>query len=78
MLGLLVALSPYAAVLPWNVAGISLVAFGTGLAYADTQLIVLDLAPRRRGAVMSAAAFVTLTFNAVGAVTITTPRPDSG
>lgn len=71
VLGVLVALSPYAEVLPWNIAGISLVAFGNGLAYPNTQLIVLDLLPRRRGAAMSAAAFVTLSFNAVGAVTVT-------
>ena len=71
VLGVLVALSPYAEALPWNIAGISLVAFGNGLAYPNTQLIVLDLVPRRRGAVMSAASFVTLAFNAVGAVTIT-------
>ena len=71
VLGVLVALSPYDEALPWNIAGISLVAFGNGLAYPSTQLIVLDLVPHRRGAVMSAAAFVTLMFNAVGAVTIT-------
>ena len=71
VLGVAVALTPYAEALPWNIAGISLVAFGNGLAYPNTQLIVLDLVPHRRGAVMSAAAFITLIFNAVGAVTIT-------
>ena len=70
VVGVLTALSSYADALPWNIVGISVVAFGNGLAYPNTQLIVLDLLPRRRGAVVSAAAFTTLVFNAVGAVTI--------
>lgn len=70
VVGVLTALSPYADALPWNIVGISVVAFGNGLAYPNTQLIVLDLVPQRRGAVVSAAAFTTLFFNAVGAVTI--------
>ena len=47
--------------------GISIVAFGNGLAYPNIQLLMLDLAPTRRGAVMSAVTFVTLVFNAVSA-----------
>ena len=71
VLGVLVALTPYGEALPGAVAGVAVVAFGNGLAYPNLQLLVLDLVPRRRGAVMSASSFVTLVFNAVGAVTIT-------
>ena len=65
--GVLLALTPAGQVLPWAVVGISLVAFGNGLAYPNIQLLMLDLVPTRRGAVMSASSFVTLVFNAVSA-----------
>ena len=71
VLGVAVALTPVAEVLPWTIVGISVVAFGNGLAYPNLQLLMLDLVPTRRGAVMSAGSFVTLVFNAVGAVTLT-------
>ncbi len=71
LLGVLVALTPYGASLPWAVVGVSLIALGNGLAYPNIQLLMLDLVPTRRGAVMSAGSFVTLLFNAVGAVTLT-------
>lgn len=67
LLGIVVALTPAGEVLPWAALGISLVAFGNGLAYPNIQLLMLDLVPSRRGAVMSAASFVTLAFNAVSA-----------
>ena len=67
LLGVAVALTPAGEVLPWAVAGVSLVAFGNGLAYPNIQLLMLDLVPTRRGAVMSAASFVTLVFNAASA-----------
>lgn len=70
LIGVLVAFTAWAEVLPWNIVGISLVAFGNGLAYPNIQLVVLDLVPRRRGAAMSAASFLTLMFNAISAVTI--------
>lgn len=57
--------------LPWAVVGPSLIALGVGAAYPNQNLLLLDLFPRRRGAVMSAATFTTLMFNAVAAVTIT-------
>lgn len=69
-LGVVLALTPAGEVLPWAVVGISLVAFGNGLAYPNIQLLMLDLVPRRRGAVVSASSFVTLVFNAVSAALI--------
>ena len=57
--------------LPWAVIGPSLIALGVGVAYPNQNLVLLDLFPARRGAVMSAATFCTLMFNAVAAVTIT-------
>lgn len=71
VVGVVVALTPVAEVLPWTVVGVSVIAFGNGLAYPNIQLVMLDLVPTRRGAVMSAGSFVTLLFNAVGAVTLT-------
>lgn len=69
-IGVAVALTPAGEVLPWAVVGISLVAFGNGLAYPNIQLLMLDLVPARRGAVMSASSFVTLAFNAVSAAVL--------
>ena len=66
-IGIVVALTPVGEVLPWAVLGISLVAFGNGLAFPNIQLLMLDLVPTRRGALMSASTFVTLVFNAVSA-----------
>lgn len=57
--------------LPWAVVGLALLAFGNGLGYPTVQLMVLDLLPTRRGAVMSAMTCVTLTFNAVAAFAVT-------
>lgn len=71
VLGMGIALAPWGDVLPWAVIGVSLVAFGNGVAFPNIQLIMLDLVPHRRGAVASLGTFVTLCFNAVGAVTIT-------
>ena len=68
--GVVVALTPAGEVLPWAVLGISLVAFGNGLAYPNIQLLMLDLVPTRRGAVMSASTFVTLVFNAASAAVL--------
>ncbi|NYE36974.1 DHA1 family bicyclomycin/chloramphenicol resistance-like MFS transporter [Nocardioides cavernae] len=70
LLGVAVALTPAGEVLPWGALGISLVAFGNGLAYPNIQLLMLDLVPTRRGAVMSAGSFVTLVFNAVSAAVL--------
>ena len=68
--GVALALVPAGKSLPWAVVGISLVAFGNGLAYPNIQLLMLDLVPTRRGAVMSASSFVTLVFNAVSAAVL--------
>ncbi|MBD3913824.1 multidrug effflux MFS transporter [Nocardioides hwasunensis] len=70
VIGIVVALTPAGEVLPWAVVGISLVAFGNGLAFPNIQLLMLDLVPARRGAVMSASSFVTLVFNAVSAAVL--------
>lgn len=70
LLGIVVALTPAGEVLPWAVVGISLVAFGNGLAFPNIQLLMLDLVPTRRGAVMSASTFITLVFNAVSAAVV--------
>ncbi len=67
LLGIVVALTPAGAVLPWAAAGVALVALGNGLAFPNIQLLMLDLVPTRRGAVMSAGSFVTLVFNAASA-----------
>ena len=69
-IGVVIALTPAGEVLPWAVVGISFVAFGNGLAYPNIQLLMLDLVPARRGAVMSASSFVTLAFNAVSAAAL--------
>lgn len=67
LLGVVVALTPAGEVLPWAAAGVALVALGNGLAFPNIQLLMLDLVPTRRGAVMSAGSFVTLVFNAASA-----------
>ena len=69
-LGIVIALTPAGEVLPWAVAGVALVAFGNGLAFPNIQLLMLDLVPTRRGAVMSASTFVALVFNAVSAALV--------
>lgn len=69
-IGVVVALTPAGEVLPWAVVGISFVAFGNGLAFPNIQMLMLDLLPGRRGAVMSASTFVTLVFNAVSAAVV--------
>lgn len=69
-LGVVIALTPAGEVLPWAVVGISLVAFGNGLAFPNIQLLMLDLVPTRRGAVMSASTFITLVFNATSAAVL--------
>jgi MFS transporter, DHA1 family, multidrug resistance protein len=66
-IGVLVALTPAGTTLPWAVLGVAVIAFGNGLAFPNIQLLMLDLVPKRRGAVMSGASFVTLVFNAVSA-----------
>ncbi len=56
--------------LPWAVVGCSIIALGNGMTYPNLQLMLLDLFPDRRGAVMSGATFITLVFNAVVAVAV--------
>ncbi|KRF17994.1 MFS transporter [Nocardioides sp. Soil797] len=69
--GTVLALVGLGDTLPWAFVGLSLLSFGNGLGYPIVQLMVLDLLPTRRGAVMSGMTCVTLSFNAVAAVAIT-------
>lgn len=71
VLGIVVGLTPVQATWPWAVVAPSLMGLGNGLAYPLLQLMLLDLAPRRRGAVASYGAFLALLFNAVAAVALT-------
>lgn len=71
VIGVGLAASPLAYDLPWAIVGPSLIGLGNGMAYPSIQLMMLDLLPRRRGAVMSSASFLTLSFNAVAAVALT-------
>ena len=71
LVGVALAASPLATDLPWAIIGPSLLGLGNGMAYPSIQLMTLDLVPTRRGAVMSCATFLTLSFNAVAAVALT-------
>ena len=71
VLGVAFSASPLATDLPWAIVGPSLIGLGNGMAYPSIQLMMLDLAPTRRGAVMSCASFLVLIFNAVAAVALT-------
>ena len=69
--GLALAASPLGDHLPWAIVGCSVIALGNGMSYPNLQLMLLDLFPARRGAVMSGATFITLVFNAIVAVAVT-------
>lgn len=69
-IGVAVAASPLAAELPWAVVGPSLLALGNGMSYPTLQLLLLDLFPERRGAVVSGATFITLMVNATTAALV--------
>jgi DHA1 family bicyclomycin/chloramphenicol resistance-like MFS transporter len=71
VVGVGLSASPLATDLPWAIIGPSLLGLGNGMAYPSIQLMMLDLVPTRRGAVMSCASFLTLIFNAVAAVAVT-------
>ncbi|HEX8781451.1 MAG TPA: multidrug effflux MFS transporter [Nocardioides sp.] len=71
VIGVVVGLTPWETTLPWAVLAPSLMGFGNGLAYPVLQLMLLDLAPTRRGAVASFGAASALLFNAVAAVALT-------
>ena len=59
------SLLPTATTLPYAVVGPTLIAFGVACAYPTLQLAMLDMFPEARGAVTSAATFMTLMFNTV-------------
>ncbi|WP_435768798.1 multidrug effflux MFS transporter [Nocardioides sp. SYSU DS0651] len=65
LLGVGLASSPLEATMPWAIVGPSLLALGNGMTYPTTQLLMLDLFPDRRGAVVSFASFIALMFNAL-------------
>jgi MFS transporter, DHA1 family, multidrug resistance protein len=69
--GVAISSSPWQTELPWAVVGPSLLALGNGMSYPTLQLMLLDLFPARRGAVVSAGTFITLMVNAVTAALIT-------
>lgn len=71
VLGVAISASPLATDLPWAIIGPSLLGLGNGMAYPSIQLMMLDLVPTRRGAVMSCASFLVLIFNAIAAVALT-------
>lgn len=59
------SLLPTAANLPYAVLGPTVIAFGVACSYPTLQLAMLDMFPATRGAVTSAATFMTLMFNSV-------------
>ncbi|MGA8047193.1 MAG: multidrug effflux MFS transporter [Dermatophilaceae bacterium] len=71
VLSILIAALPAGGTLPWAIVGPSLVMLGTGMAYPTLQLMLLDVYPAARGAVVSFATFLTLALNATAAATVT-------
>ncbi|WP_205304830.1 multidrug effflux MFS transporter [Nocardioides sp. 616] len=69
--GVAISCSPVQADLPWAVVGPSVLALGNGMSYPTLQLMMMDLFPERRGAVVSAGTFITLMVNATTAALIT-------
>ena len=63
--GLLLALGPAAADLPWAIIGPTAIAFGSGISLPVYQLAVLDAAPHARGSAASVSTFFMLLLNAV-------------
>ena len=57
--------------LPWVMVGPTMLALGNGMSYPTLNLMMLDLFPQWRGAVVSAGSFLTLVLNAVVAATLT-------
>jgi DHA1 family bicyclomycin/chloramphenicol resistance-like MFS transporter len=70
-LAVLLAALPATAHLPWIMIGPSLVALGNGMSYPTLNLMMLDLFPQWRGAVVSAGSFITLVVNALNAALLT-------
>jgi MFS transporter, DHA1 family, multidrug resistance protein len=71
VVSIVIAALPFGASLPWAIVGPSLVMLGTGMAYPTLQLMLLDVYPAARGAVVSFATFLTLALNATAAATLT-------
>lgn len=71
VLSIIIAALPAGGSLPWAIVGPSLVMLGTGMAYPTLQLMLLDVYPAARGAVVSFATFLTLVLNATAAATVT-------
>lgn len=71
VLSIVIAALPAGGSLPWAIVGPSLVMLGTGMAYPTLQLMLLDVYPAARGAVVSFATFLTLVLNATAAATVT-------
>lgn len=71
LLGVVLAATPYETTMPWVMVGPCLLAMGNGILYPTINLMLLDMFPARRGAVVSASAFISLVVNAVCAVALT-------
>lgn len=65
VVGLVLALGPSAAALPWAIVGPTAIAFGTGISLPVYQLAVLDAVPHARGTAASVSTFLMLLLNAV-------------
>lgn len=70
VLGVVLALTPLAASLPWAVVGPTAIAFGTGISLPVYQLALLDAVPHARGTAASVSTFVMLLLNTVLAAVI--------
>lgn len=77
VINIVLAMLPTAAELPYAVIGPALIAVGTGAAYPTEQLILLDMFPRARGAVVSLFTFATLMLNAFTAAVVVPRVTDS-
>lgn len=73
----LLAIGPTQAELPWVVIGPALIALGTGAAYPNQQLALLDLFPASRGGVVSVFTFLALVLNAAVAALLVPHVTDS-
>lgn len=64
LLGVVLAMVPATATLPWAVVGPTAIAFGTGISLPVYQLTLLDTVPHARGTAASVSTFVMLVLNA--------------
>lgn len=65
VLGLVLAMFPATATLPWAIVGPTAIAFGVGISMPVYQLALLDAVPHARGTAASVSTFMMLALNAV-------------